>query len=1236
MRSPFGRFSAKFLLAVLSFTSGTVAWSQADVALIRAHLQENRIGLGLSESDVQDWRVVDRPGSKAKGVSIVHTIQTVYGLDVHNAIGTFVLRDGRVVHFADRFLRDLRSRVVPAGGGLRAGDALREAARALRLPGDPSAQAVGTADDGRLELRADGIARGTVKARRIMQPTSDGRLHLAWDLSIRTHRSTEWWLVAVDANSGELLRSNNIVVECSFPGVHDHEGDDSHVLHDDMEEALGGGGAGYRVYPMPIESPSHGVRSLVTDPHDVLASPYGWHDVDGVPGAEYTITQGNNVFAADDIDDDDLPGYSPDGGASLDFDFPLDLGNAPVENLDASVTNLFFWNNLMHDVWYQYGFDEQSGNFQENNYDRGGEGFDAVFAQAQDGGGTNNANFATPPDGEAGRMQMFNWTGTSLGNNLTINAPGALAGSYFSAEAGFGPGSPTIPLTGNVAAMVDDTAPTGDGCDGLLNAAQISGRFALVDRGNCSFVQKVEAAQNAGAIAVLVVNNQPGNPTAMGGTSSLVTIPAVMISDVLGAQIRAALQAGTTVNVTLQDLGQTADRDGSFDNGVVAHEYGHGISTRLTGGASNVECLFNADQMGEGWSDWVGLMLTIEPGDQPEDVRGIGTFAIGQSITSTGIRPAPYTTNTAINGFTYAATNDENGISQPHGIGFVWCTMLWDMTWDLIDLYGFDPDVYTGDGGNNIAMSLVIEAMKLQPCNPGFVDGRDAILQADELLFGGANRCLIWRAFAERGLGFSAEQGSTEIRTDQVEAFDLPPSCQLPTTAPSASFDMSVAASCSGTVSFTDLSTDVPQAWAWQFGDGGTSDQPEPTHTYTASGTYTVTLTVSNIIGSDVETRSVTIDLPEAPAAADIDVCAGTAGTLEAEASGEAFWYDVANTELASGSTFTTPVLSGTTTYLVRNVVASESAQVGPLTNAFGTGAYHGTAFIGTVNFTAFQAVTIVSCWVDAGSAGTRTINLWNGPNGTGTLVQSVQVVVPAGQGRIQLGLQVPGPGQYSIGTSNGDLYRNDTGAQYPYTIAGLISLTGSSASTGHYYYLYDLEVSGAPCTSPATEVTANVVEADFTFEASGATLTFTDASTGATSWAWAFGDGATSTEQDPVHTYTAAGNYTITLTINGIDCSTTSTWEINTAVNGPAPATGSSVLPNPASEEVMVDLGPGPSTDRMIEVYDTEGRLVLGRNLVQGTARVVLDVSGWSPGAYQLLIRSSEAIERHTLLIAR
>ncbi len=279
---------------------------------------------------------------------------------------------------------------------------------------------------------------------------------------------------------------------------------------------------------------------------------------------------------------------------------------------------------------------------------------------------------------------------------------------------------------------------------------------------------------------MIVVNNVPGGAIIMGGGvfGNQVTIPSIMVSMTDGDAIIAELIAGNTVNGSLALPANIPPmRDGDLDNVIIAHEYGHGISNRLTGGPTNTGCLSNAEQMGEGWSDWVGLMLTMEPGDQPEDIRGIATYATGQSTDGGGFREAPYSTDFAINDYTYADTN--NNVSQPHGIGFVWATMLWDLNWALIDEYGWDPDIYNGTGGNNIAIQLVMDGMKLQACSPGFVDGRDAILEADELTNGGDNRCLIWNVFANRGLGLSADQGSSFSRTDQTEAFDVPADCVL-------------------------------------------------------------------------------------------------------------------------------------------------------------------------------------------------------------------------------------------------------------------------------------------------------------------------------------------------------------------------------------------------------------------------------------------------------------------------
>ena len=147
------------------------------------------------------------------------------------------------------------------------------------------------------------------------------------------------------------------------------------------------------------------------------------------------------------------------------FDFELDLSGPPESYQAAAVTNLFYWNNVIHDVLYGYGFDEKSGNFQFNNFGpNAGKGGDPVRAEAQDGSGRNNANFATPPDGFAPRMQMFEWRDSE---------PNPLDGRgrwhpFFGPMAGFGASLATTgPISGELVLADDGIAPTSDGCEPL-------------------------------------------------------------------------------------------------------------------------------------------------------------------------------------------------------------------------------------------------------------------------------------------------------------------------------------------------------------------------------------------------------------------------------------------------------------------------------------------------------------------------------------------------------------------------------------------------------------------------------------------------------------------------------------------------------------------------------------------------------------------------------------------------
>ncbi|KPV78354.1 uncharacterized protein RHOBADRAFT_23357 [Rhodotorula graminis WP1] len=385
----------------------------------------------------------------------------------------------------------------------------------------------------------------------------------------------------------------------------------------------------YKVFPWGVNAPDEGKRAVLRGTLvelDAEASPAGWHTVpgekrpygDGVtPDTFYYETRGNNVMAQDNPSGgNSASGFRANGGKDMNFKFGIHMPKEghplePTSYIEASTTELFYTNNEIHDLYHRYGFDEEAGNFQDTNFGRGGYGGDAVQANAQDGSGYNNANFATPPDGQRPRMRMYVWNG------------------------------------------------------------------------------------------------------------------------------------------------QQPYRDGDFEAGIVIHEYSHGLSTRLTGGPANSGCLGwgEAGGMGEGWGDFLATMIRMHDVNQTD--YSMGEWASGRA---NGIRNYRYSRNLTENPSTYKFL-DKPGYWGVHAIGEVWAEMLFEVAEGLIDEYGFHPTLFPPPGkkvpahGNTLAVQLVIDGMKLQPCRPSFQNARDAIVTADEALTGGKNFCIIQHAFARRGLG---------------------------------------------------------------------------------------------------------------------------------------------------------------------------------------------------------------------------------------------------------------------------------------------------------------------------------------------------------------------------------------------------------------------------------------------------------------------------------------------------
>ena len=609
----------------------------------KAFLREHSGLFGHGPGILDQARVARDFTTPHSGLKTVVWEQQVDGVPIFEAVLiSHTSRNGELVNLSSQFLPDpsgAADRGLPnraahlATPEVSARQAVALAARNVGedlqeegiTPVEPDPQAATlSGPEKRQEFKA-AVLQGTASARLVWLPASKDRLDLCWDVVLMSRTRQEMFRVLVDVPTGELRLRR--------------------CLTDYLSDAT------YRVYtsdsPSPF-SPGYSTPSSIQPPEvprtlltfsalDTNASPNGWID-DGV-----NETRGNNVDAHTDLNNDNQPDLPrPQGSPFRVFDFPLDLTQSPSTYRSAAVVQLFYWNNFMHDRLYELGFTEAAGNFQNTNFARGGLGNDAVQADAQDGGGYNNANFSTPPDGSAGRMQMY-----------------------------------------------------------LFN-------------------------------------------------------------------------------------GPTPDRDGDLDAEVILHEYTHGLSNRRVGGGVGISAL-QSGGMGEGWSDFYAMALLSEPGDDVNGAYASGgyvTYQLG-GLTQNyyyGIRRYPYCTDMTKNPLTFkdidpAQASSHAGVarspiigstaSEVHNMGEVWCMVLREARANLISRHGWAS-------GNQLILQLVTDGMNLSPANPNFLQARDAILQADLVDNGGANRAQLWAAFAKRGMGYSATSPSSSTTSGLHEAFDVP------------------------------------------------------------------------------------------------------------------------------------------------------------------------------------------------------------------------------------------------------------------------------------------------------------------------------------------------------------------------------------------------------------------------------------------------------------------------------
>ncbi len=359
----------------------TLSEPQSDTAdnIARRFLNRNEKLLALRSADEANLKLTNE--DQDRGTVFLEYAQTVGGLKVFDGqVQVVVNKDGEVLSVREGFLVEGQTAnlnpTLDENQGIRRG--LAYAGRKVDSPLVETRSRIEKSDSAAFANPLGKDLEDLTSELKVFRIGNSARL--AWHVYADVGQD-EWYELLVDAHNGELLLRHNLY-------VFDAQG---------------------TVY---TEAPDKGARQLVSFVGDTaINTSFGWM-------GPSTVTTGNNVEAYLDSIADNVPDANNGPGlsnghafsAAQDFTFPFSETVDPRTQQAAVVTNLFYFNNIIHDYSYTLGFTETARNFQTNNYGRGGLGNDSVRAEAQDGSGTNNANFATPPDGSRPRMQQFLFT----------------------------------------------------------------------------------------------------------------------------------------------------------------------------------------------------------------------------------------------------------------------------------------------------------------------------------------------------------------------------------------------------------------------------------------------------------------------------------------------------------------------------------------------------------------------------------------------------------------------------------------------------------------------------------------------------------------------------------------------------------------------------------------------------------------------------------------------------------
>lgn len=736
----------------------------------------------LEKNHLDHFTIDYQDHSESLAGDIIKIQQTYNGLPVFNAVSTIFIREGSIRHVTDAFERNYEKADDPIPF-LNPEKAFDRIAQKLDLKNSSGYML--------LPFTEKSSGHKLSAKQRLVYKKHRENLILCYEFLIPENEN--YWDILLNADNGEFVSVFNLTNHCR--GMHeDAKTEGMLTVSSGLIEKPASGklmapllltadNASYNVFKLPAESPGFDSRNMVSNPWLLSSSPEGWHS-DGI--SHYTATQGNNIYAVA-ANPDFTVLTSPDGGTARNFNFPFSNTASTDANMDAAVVNLFYSTNMAHDILYRFGFTESARNFQKNNFGHGGADGDEINAVVLPLV-TNNASFVNYPDGSSGELSVQLWSEPSY---LYYDAPAAAQNRYVrTRKASFGTPLNTTGVTGNVIPVYGN-----EGCQ-PLPAASLSNKIAFMRSGNCEDAVKVKNAQTAGAVAAIIYESSAtANLSRLSGNDSTVTIPSVKILNAEGEYLKNLIAGNPSpVTITLKnDPALAKERNMAFDNVVVMHEYVHGLSNRLTGtGYSCLDKNTSAEQMGEGWSDFYAMMFTNRPEYTAATARSLGTYLVNETPAGIGVRIAKYSTDFSVNNYTYGNTNgmqaaDFSGNMTPneHSIGFVWASMLWDLHWAYAAKYGYSSDLMANmASGSARVIQLVTDALKLQACNPTFIDGRNAILQAEMLTTQGADKCMIWRTFAKRGLGLNASAGNKADINDQVQDYSVPAECTLKTEEP--------------------------------------------------------------------------------------------------------------------------------------------------------------------------------------------------------------------------------------------------------------------------------------------------------------------------------------------------------------------------------------------------------------------------------------------------------------------